>query len=106
MVMQGKYIVKFMRFLCWPLEGFRSFYQKLFVGRKLEVEGRMVTFVQVMYNNTRSRLKLDNSFTDEFGEKIDVHQKTVLSPFLFIMVLEALSRQLRTGTSWELLYTD
>ena len=33
-----------------------------------------------------------------------VHQGSVLSPLLFIIVLEALSREFRTGCPWELLY--
>ena len=35
-----------------------------------------------------------------------VHQGSVLSPLLFIIVLEALSREFRTGCPWELLYAD
>ena len=35
-----------------------------------------------------------------------VHQGSVLSPLLFIIVLEALSREFRIGCPWELLYTD
>ena len=35
-----------------------------------------------------------------------VHQGSVLSPLLFILVLEALLRQFRTGVPWELLYAD
>ena len=35
-----------------------------------------------------------------------VHQSSVLSPLLFIIVLEALSREFRTGCPWELLYAD
>ena len=34
------------------------------------------------------------------------HQGSVLSPLLFIIVLEALSREFRTGCPWELLYVD
>ena len=34
------------------------------------------------------------------------HQGSVLSPLLFIIVLEALSREFRTGCPWELLYAD
>ena len=30
----------------------------------------------------------------------------MLSPLLFILVLEALSREFRTGAPWELLYAD
>ena len=35
-----------------------------------------------------------------------VHQGSVLSPLLFIIVLEALSREFRIGCPWELLYAD
>ena len=35
-----------------------------------------------------------------------IYQGSVLSPLLFILVLEALSREFRTGVPWELLYAD
>ena len=38
--------------------------------------------------------------------ELGVHQGSVLSPLLFILVLEALSREFRTGVPWELLYAD
>ena len=37
---------------------------------------------------------------------VDAHQGSVLSPLLFILVLEALSREFHTGVPWELLYAD
>ena len=37
---------------------------------------------------------------------MSVPQGSVLSPLLFIIVLEALSRKFRTGCPWELLYVD
>ena len=57
-----------------------------------------------MYNNTRSRV--NNTYSDEFGVEVGVHQGSVLSPLLFVIVLETLSREFRTGTPWELLYAD
>ena len=38
--------------------------------------------------------------------KVGVHHGSVLSPLLFIIVLEALSREFRAGVSWEDLYVD
>ena len=38
--------------------------------------------------------------------KVGVHQGSVLSPPLFIIVLEALSREFRCGVPWEDLYAD
>ena len=37
---------------------------------------------------------------------VGVHQGSVLSPLLFIIVMEALSIEYRTGCPWELLYAD
>ena len=44
--------------------------------------------------------------TEEFEVKVGVHQGSVLSPLLFIIVLEALSREFRSGVPWEDLYAD
>ena len=41
-----------------------------------------------------------------FGVKVGVHQGSVLSPLLFITVLEALFRGFRGGLPMELLYAD
>ena len=38
--------------------------------------------------------------------RVGVHQGSVLSPLLFIIVLEALSRKFTEGLPMELLYTD
>ena len=35
-----------------------------------------------------------------------MHQGSVLSPLLFILVLEALSRDFRVGIPWEVLFAD
>ena len=72
--------------------------------RKLGIEEWIVRFVQAMYNNTRSRV--NNTDSDEFALEVGVHQGSVLSPLLFVIVLEALSCEFRTGTPWKLLYAD
>ena len=45
-------------------------------------------------------------YSEEFEVKVGVHQGSVLSPLLFIIVLEALSREFRFGVPWEDLYAD
>ena len=74
--------------------------------RKLGNDEWLACLVQSMYKDVRSRVRVSDGYSDEFGVGVGVHQGSVLSPLLFIIVLEALSREFRTGCPWELLYTD
>lgn len=74
--------------------------------RSLHVEEWAVRVIQGMYTNARSRVQVNGQLSEEFGVGVGVHQGSVLSPLLFILVLEALSREFRTGVPWELLYAD
>ena len=74
--------------------------------RKFGVEKWIVTLVQRMYANARSRVRVGEGYSEEFEVKVGVHQGSVLSPLLFIIVLEALLRQFRSGVPWEDLYAD
>ena len=59
-----------------------------------------------MYANARSRVHVDEGYSEEFEVKVGVHQGSVLSPLLFIIMLEALSREFRFGVPWDDLYAD
>ena len=48
-----------------------------------------------MYGNVRSCVRVCKGLSDEFEVKFGVHQDFVLSPLLFIIVLDALSRDIR-----------
>ena len=65
-----------------------------------------VHWFESMYEDARSRVRVGDGYSEEFGVGVGVHQGSVLSPLLFIIVLEALSREFRTGCPWELLYAD
>ena len=60
----------------------------------------IVRLVQAMYNNARSRVRVGSEYSEEFEVGVGVHQGSVLSPLLFIIVLEALSRYFRVGVPW------
>ena len=74
--------------------------------RSVGVDEWAVRVVQGMYANARIRVRVNGQLSEEFGVGVGVHQGSVLSPLLFILVLEALSREFRTGVPWELLYAD
>ena len=51
--------------------------------------------------NEQSRVCVGEGYSEEFEVKVRVHQGSVLSPLLFIIVLEALSGEFRSGVPWE-----
>ena len=75
--------------------------------RSLRVEEWAVRAIQGMYHNARSRVRVNGQLSEEFKVQVGVHQGSVLSPLLFIIVLEALSRNISSDTTVaELLYAD
>ena len=60
--------------------------------------------IHVRWSDNSMRMKGEES--KEFVVKVGVHQGSVLSPLLFTIVLEALSRHFRKGLPWELFYAD
>ena len=57
----------------------------------------IVSLVQGMYSNARSHVRVGDGYSEEFEVKVGVHQGSVLSPLLFINVLEALSHEFCCG---------
>ena len=76
------------------------------VLRKLGVKEWIVWLVQGMYANVWSSVCVDEGYSEEFEVKVSVHQGSVLSPLLFIIVLEALSREVCSGVPCEGLYAN
>ena len=62
--------------------------------RKLSVDEWIVK-LGGMYENVRSCVLVCKGLSDEFEVKFSVHHGSVLSPLLFIIVLDALSWEIR-----------
>ena len=68
---------------------------------ELIVDDWLIKVIMSMYKNARS-----GKLGEEFEVKVGVHQGSVLSPILFAIVLEALSRGFNARLPWQLLYAD
>ena len=65
------------------------------------VEEWIVRLVQGMHANAQSRFHIGEGYSEEFEVKVRVHQGSVLSPPLVIILLEALSLEFCSGVPWE-----
>jgi hypothetical protein len=74
--------------------------------RTLGVDEWLVAVIKAMYVDATTMVRINGNMSGGFSIKVGVHQGSVLSPLLFIIVLEALSRKFRGGLPWELLYAD
>ena len=54
--------------------------------------------VQGIYANERSLIRVCDGYSEEFEVKVGVHQDSVLSLLLLIIVFEALPRQFCSGS--------
>ena len=61
--------------------------------------------MKVVYDGANSRVGVNGCFSERFEVTFSVHQGSVLSPLLFVIVMEALSRECRIGCTWKFLYT-
>ena len=62
------------------------------------LEEWIVRLVQGMYANARSHVRVGEGYSEEFEVKVGVHQGSVLSPLLFIIVHEAYHQSSALGS--------
>ena len=74
--------------------------------RKLGVDEWIIRLIKAMYSNVQSSVQVNGSSSEPFKVTGGVHQESTLSPLLFIIVMEALSREFRFSCPWELLYAE
>ena len=74
--------------------------------RKRNIPEGYIRLVQYMYQGTTTRVKSNRGISEQFEVGIGLHQGSALSPFLFIMLVDTTSQDMRTDLPWELLYAD
>ena len=74
--------------------------------RKAGVDEWLVNAVVGMYEGAQTVVRTTEGDSKAFSVKVGLHQGSVLSPLLLVIVMEMISRELRAGLPLELLYTD
>jgi len=71
---------------------------------KLGVEQWLVSAVMSMYTGAKTVVRSVYGNSKGFEVEVGMHQGSALSPLLFVIVMEAISREFRVALPWELLY--
>ncbi|KAK3510023.1 hypothetical protein QTP70_026002 [Hemibagrus guttatus] len=74
--------------------------------RKSGVAEKYVRVVQDMYERSRTVVRCAVGQTEEFNVEVGLHQGSALSPFLFAMVMDQLSEEVRQESPWTVMFAD
>ncbi|KAK3560215.1 hypothetical protein QTP86_000764 [Hemibagrus guttatus] len=74
--------------------------------RKSGVAGKYVRVVQDMYERSRTVVRCAVGQTEEFNVEVGLHQGSALSPFLFAIVMDQLSEEVRQESPWTMMFAD
>ncbi|KAK3561573.1 hypothetical protein QTP86_010656 [Hemibagrus guttatus] len=74
--------------------------------RKSGVAEKYVRVVQDMYERSRTVVRCAVGQTKEFNVEVGLHQGSALSPFLFAIVMDQLSEEVRQESPWTMMFAD
>ena len=74
--------------------------------RKRGVPERLVNMIKMIYKGARTVVRTRSGKTEPFEVKVGLHQGSALSPFLFAVVMDVLSENVRRDMLWDLLFAD
>ncbi|KAI5626129.1 hypothetical protein C0J50_14119 [Silurus asotus] len=74
--------------------------------RKSGVSEKYVRVVQDMYEGSVTAVKCAVGTTDWFRVKVGLHQGSALSPFLFAVVMDRLTDEVRQESPWTMMFAD
>ena len=74
--------------------------------RKSGIVEKYVRLVQDMYEETETVMRCAVGTTESFKVKVGLHQRSALSPFLFAVIIDRLTAEVRREPPWTMLFAD
>ncbi|KAF7649691.1 hypothetical protein LDENG_00137530 [Lucifuga dentata] len=74
--------------------------------RKSGVAEKYVRVVQDMYESCKTVVRCAVGVTEEFKVEVGLHQGSALSPFLFAVVMDRLTDEVRQESPWTMMFAD
>ena len=74
--------------------------------KKSEIVEKYVQLVQNMYEGSETVVRCAMETTESFKVKVGLHQGSALSPFLFAVIMDRLTDEVRREPPWTMLFAD
>ena len=78
----------------------------LYFMKKSQVAEKYVKVVQDMFEDSITTVRCAAGMTEGFKVEVGLDQGSVLSPFLFAMVMDRLTDEVRQESPWNLMFAD
>jgi hypothetical protein len=74
--------------------------------RKSDAQEWLVSAVMAMHEGARTVVRTEDGDSESFAVKVRLHQGSVLSPMLFTVVMDVITKEIREGLPWEILHAS
>jgi hypothetical protein len=74
--------------------------------RSTKVSTKYITLIKDMYDNVMTSVRTSDRDTNDFPINIELHQGSALSPYLFALVMDEVTREIQGGILWCMLFAD
>ena len=78
----------------------------LYCMRKSGIAEKYVQLIQDMYEESETVVRCAVGTIESFKVKVGLHQGSVLSPFLFVVIMDRLTDEVRREPPWTMLFAD
>jgi hypothetical protein len=74
--------------------------------QKHKVSSKYITLIKDLYDNIVTSVRTSEGDTNDFLINIGLHQGSVLTPYLFALVMDDVTRDIQGDISWCMLFVD
>jgi hypothetical protein len=74
--------------------------------QKHKVLTKYITLINDMYDNVVTSVRTSDGDTNDFPINIGLHQGSALSPYLFALMMDEVTRDIQGGIPWCMLFAD
>ena len=71
-----------------------------------KVPTKYVGLIKDMYNNVMTSVRTSDGDTDDFPIMIGLHQESALSPYMFALMMDEVTRDIQGDIPWCMLFAD